>query len=256
MNNEVKEKIIENAKYVFKHIDIIIMNSIFNAKTGNIRSKIKVLNLIFPNYNIYHSIYKLYENAIFIKYGTHLSSLQEHKLESPANISQIEYENRIKHIHESYTNKFEFNFELFITDSNNNLALTCNNEHIKTLYDTFREMNIKDIINNNKITEIDENIKDNYENLNNKITELDENIKDNYENLNNKIIELNNQLIYSNKLVKTLISNYENLNNKITEIDKTVKNNYEILNNNIIMIYIVLYIYIIFLIYNYLLNKL
>ena len=238
MNNEVKEKIIENAKYVFKHIDIIIMNSIFNAKTGNIRSKIKVLNLIFPNYNIYHSIYKLYENAIFIKYGTHLSSLQEHKLESPANISQIEYENRIKHIHESYTNKFEFNFELFITDSNNNLALTCNNEHIKTLYDTFREMNIKDIINNNKITEIDENI------------------KDNYENLNNKIIELNNQLIYSNKLVKTLISNYENLNNKITEIDKTVKNNYEILNNNIIMIYIVLYIYIIFLIYNYLLNKL
>ncbi len=45
MNNEVKEKIIENAKYVFKNIDIIIRDYPNNSQT-NFKSKIYSFNSI------------------------------------------------------------------------------------------------------------------------------------------------------------------------------------------------------------------
>lgn len=235
MNNEVKEKIIENAKYVFKHIDIIIRDYTKNSQ-ANFKSKIHLFNSIIklkynnPNYNIYDLIYKLYEECIFTMIINRSCNYQEFILANP-HIHQMEIENNIKHMSKLFTNKFEYDFDLFKTDDNNNRLCNSNLVYFQALYETLKNFNINDVIidiMNKKINDLDKSIKDNYETLNNKITEIDKNIKD----------------------------NYENLNNKITEIDKTVKNNYEILNNNIIMIYIVLYIYIIFLIYNYLLNKL
>jgi hypothetical protein len=181
-NNEVKEKIIENAKYVFKNIDIIIRDYPNNSQT-NFKSKIHSFNLIIklkfdnPKYNIYDLIYKLYEECIFTMISNHLCNFQEYILANP-HIYQMEIENNIKYISELYTNKFEYNFDLFKTDDDNNRLSNSNLVYFKALYETLKNFNMNDVI---------------IDMMNKKINDLDKSIKDNYETLNNKIIDISNK---------------------------------------------------------------
>lgn len=194
-NNEVKEKIIENAKYVFKNIDIIIRDYPNNSRT-NFKSKIHSFNSIIklkynnPNYNIYDLIYKLYEECIFTMIINRSCNFQEYILANP-DIYQMKIENNIKHISELFTNKFEYDFDLFKTDDNNNRLSNSNLVYFQALYETLKNFNINDVIidiMNNKITEIDENIKDNYENLNNKIIDISNKCETQNNSIFNKII--------------------------------------------------------------------
>ena len=189
-NSEVKEKIIENAKYVFKNIHIIIRDYPNNSQI-NFKSKIHIFNSIIknkfdnPNYNIYDLIYKLYEECIFTMISNNSCIFQEHILASP-HISQMEFENNIKQNSELFTNKFEYNFDLFKTDHDNNRLSNSKLVYFKALYETLINFNMNDVI---------------IDIMNKKINDLDKSIKDNYETLNNKIIDISNKCQTQNNTI-------------------------------------------------------
>ena len=100
-------------------------------------------------------------------------------------------ENNIKHISELYTNKFEYDFDLFKTDDDNNRLSNSNSVYFKALYETLKNFNINEVIidiMNKKINDQDKIIKDNYETLNNKIIDISNKCETQNNSIFNKII--------------------------------------------------------------------
>lgn len=244
-NKDVKEKIIKNAKYIFKHFKD---SQPFNIKIRN--SNLQKNRLFIYKFNdlkyFDDFLYKMYETRMISMgmyyYNNYLLN-DEYKenyiyhLNLLINIVELNIEtyknnhciiNTIDRLREQKNGSFIYLQNLVVENfEDNDIIIYYLNNKFTDIDETIKG-NYKTV--NNKITVIDETNKANYETLNNKFTDIDETIKDNYETLNNKIIDIKN--------------NYETLNNKIINIEKTIKYNYDILNFKINCVIFIIFIMI------------
>ena len=237
-NKDVREKIIENAKYIFKHFKFMFKERYYSSITRNKTIIYKFNDLKYFDDEMEY-LYKCYETGI-IRLANHY--YYDYYLMNNENKENCIY--FLNHL----INKVELNVETYINkDISNTINILREQQNIAHVYLSNLMQNnydYNDIIIyylNNKFTDIDETIKDNYKTVNNKITVIYETIKDNYKTLNNKITVIDetikgNYKTLNNKITvidETNKDNYETLNNKFTDIDETIKDNYETLNNKI-----------------------
>jgi hypothetical protein len=218
-NKDVREKIIENAKYIFKHFNCMFKERYFFKHANRNKAIIYKFNDLKYFDDEMEYLYKCYETVMFSLANRYYNNI----------LNDVNNENSIYHLN-NLINKVELNVETYINkDISNTINILREQQNIAHVYLSNlmqTDYDYNDIIIyylNSKFTDIDETIKDNYKTVNNKITVIYETIKGNYKTLNNKITVID----------ETNKANYETLNNKITVIDETIKNNYEFLNNKI-----------------------